>query len=364
MDFAAKRINFSEKAKRYGAAYWSTIALAGLSALLALMAAKLIWNVPKPFLITSGIGFLFSSLAFSISGSPLKGKLARRSCLLVSLWLTSTAGVLALIYWVDRGAWIWSALTGYDTAPTETVNDHKDFSIASFLESNQQFATDPGNPNNLVLNKGTFVFNETVVIPKGLKLSIKPGVSLRFGAGRSLISYSPIEARGTKIDPILFTAKTKWLKWGVVGVVDARNSVFEHVKFEHGRWAILNGKILPGNLSLLNSDSEILSSKFFNTYGKDAVYVHEGKILLKNNIFQNAYKDCLDMDNGHGRIYRNRFIDCDDEAIDLSGNYDVRIEDNVFLDKKGGRIAVDQKLEKEVRSLNVFGYSNRENKIQ
>ena len=109
---------------------------------------------------------------------------------------------------------------------------------------------------------------------------------------------------------------------------------------------------------LIDSDAEIQHAEFRNSFGKDAVYVRGGSVVVKESLFENAYKDGLDLDDGRAQISANRFVDCDDEAIDLSGDYHVEIFGNEILDARGGRVAAGQDLD-AIRARNSFGYSQR-----
>jgi polygalacturonase len=199
-------------------------------------------------------------------------------------------------------------------------------------------------------------FQETVVIPAGVMLTIEPGAVLRFGAGRSLVAYGPVQARGTAAVPIQFTARRKWLKWGAVVVVSSGRSVFEHVRFEHGRWALLDQIEFPGTLSIYGGDVEISNSIFQQTYGKDAVNVREANAVIRNNLVRDAHKDGLDFDGGRGMVFGNVFVDCGDEGIDLAGDYDLQVFDNQIFDSSGGRVEADQGRD-VILERNVFGYS-------
>jgi hypothetical protein len=197
---------------------------------------------------------------------------------------------------------------------------------------------------------------DTVVIPKGTSLTIEAGAKLQFRAGRSLISYSPIIAEGTPDAPILFSAKNKLLKWGAVGLVGTGPSLFAHVIFENGRQSFINELDFLGALSFINSDALIRDSKFTNLYGKDGVYVREGRVVVQNNLFKDTYKDCLDFNSGEGEITNNQFINCGDEGIDLSQNINVQVFDNLVLDPQGDFIGADFNLE-EIQALNSLGFS-------
>lgn len=343
--------------------------LAMLVALLLLLLLPLVhwvWGVPKPALVVTGVVFfIWSPIFWSISRPAIIGipttTISRQVAAYLSTGLLLLAIILGSIYWLDRAGWLWFRFTGYETALAEDLSHLVELSPQDFVERNPAFLIDPNDPTRLVLPKGTYLFNHTVLVPQGSILTIEPGTTLRFDAGRSLISYSPIIALGTDNDPVLFTAHNKWLKWGVVGIVQAGPSVFEHVRFEHGRLANVNNIEFFGALSLIETEAEIRYSQFVNLFGKDGIYGRYSHLLVEDNVFQDNFRDGLDMDGGTGRIIRNLFINCGDEGIDLSENDDfddIQVVDNIILDSKGGQIGAEYHLD-EILSINTLGFSNR-----
>ncbi len=329
-----------------------------------LAAARLFLKVPKTFLILIGGIFLFWSVVYWVFINNSKGKMTMAAAgkqigTLLAACLVTLALLLGSVYSLDRAGWLWYKLTGYEITVGEDLSSQVDLSINDFLNQHPFFTTAVNDPGNLILPKGEYTINKTIVIPRNLTLVIEAGTVLRFGAGRSLISYSPILARGTESDPILFIAKNKWLKWGVVGVVRNNGTVFEQVKFEDAREALVNGINFLGGLSFIESDGNITNSKFINSYGKDAVNVRKGTVIVHENLFQDVYRDCLDYDGATGEISHNQFINCGDEGIDLGMNFNVKVFGNTILDPRGGRISADYDLDKII-SQNTFGYSEAE----
>lgn len=318
----------------------------------------MIWHVPKPLLATAGLSFLVWLVVLRAWRKDFASPL-NLPAQLVAAWLIFTVLALGVIYRIDRGGWLWSAVTGYERYVSEDLADRIDLPVAAFLELYPMFSPDPETPNRIVLRRNAYEINESIVIPAGLSVSIEAGTIMRFGSGRSLISYSPIAAAGTAEQPIVFTARHRWLKWGSVAVVSAPRSVFEHVRFEHARSGVVNSVNLPGSLSVIRSDADITDSRFSKLFGKDALYVQEGHVSIRNNVFEDAIKDGVDMDGGTGQIVGNSFVDCGDEGIDLSGNYDVEVVNNRITDARGGRIAAEAGLE-AIRARNTFGYSGGE----
>lgn len=273
-------------------------------------------------------------------------------------WIVSSSLLLGTVYRIDRAGWLWFCLTGYEVTLPEDFPDGESLSIAEFLRAYPAFSADPEDSTKLVLSKGNHEFPKTVIVPCGTSLRIEPGAVLLFGTGRSLVSFSPIIARGTQAEPIVFTARCPMLRWGAVGVVDAGKSVFEFVRVDHGRHAVVNGHELTGSLSVLHADVEITHCEFRNLVGKDAVNVRNAQVLIRDNTFANTFRDGLDLDGSWGEVSHNRFIDCEDEGIDLSDNEEVRVFDNDVADSKGGRIAADVNLA-SIKASNILRRSDR-----
>lgn len=328
--------------------------------LLLIAIVRLIWNTPKTVTLLAVASFLIVSAIFWWLEPRFGPRLRRRGAafhagLLLASWLLPLSLLLGAVYTVDRAGWLWYRVSGYDTVLAQDLSDLVELSVAEFLEQHDIFSTDPQNDGGLLLATGVYDVNETVVIPRGTSLRIEPGAVVRFGAGRSLISYSPIIARGASEEPIHFNARNRWLKWGAVGIVEAGPSVFEHVIFENGREALVNGINFFGALSVINADVAIRHSQFIELAGKDGVNVQYGHAQIEDNVWRNIRKDGLDLDGGSGQVRRNTFIDCGDEGIDLSENgSDVVVEANTVLGRRAGRIAADNNLE-EILSRNTVG---------
>lgn len=343
---------------RLGAVDWP-LALAVTAAVgLALGGAQQSLGVPTRLVEWAGGAFLAWSVVYWAAWGARGGSVYARVAAWLVPWALAIAVVLAVVWQVDRGGWLWYRLTGYNVTIAEALGDRAGLTRADFLRRNPAFAAVPGDPAAVRLPAGEHDFAASVVIPRRTALVIEPGAVLRFGAGRSLVAYGPVTARGTDQRPIVFTARAKWLKWGSVGVIDAGPSVFEHVRFAHARQARVDGIDLVGGLSLIRADAEIAHGEFGPMFGKDALYVRDAGVRIHDTTVSDAFKDGLDFDGGGGVVRDNRFVDCGDEGIDLSGRLDVRVFDNTILDARGGRVAADDgALETELVLRNTLGYS-------
>jgi hypothetical protein len=257
------------------------------------------------------------------------------------------------IYYFDVPRKVVFKLTGKEIKVGEDFRHLIEFPIEDYLDSIMLFSIDPDNSMQILLRKDTYNINKTIVVPAGTHLTIEAGSVLSFKKGASLISYSPITARGTENEPIRFVAQNKESTWGVVGLVKADKSVFDYVKFENGDRALVNNQKFSGSLSLVDTDAEITNSEFLNLFGKDGVWVSKGDVTIRGNVFRDNSVDCLDLDYGSGEISDNEFINCGDEGIDLMENYNIEVFNNIIVSAGENGIDADNYLEK-ILGLNTI----------
>ncbi|MFW6069250.1 MAG: hypothetical protein ACOC9E_06685, partial [Chloroflexota bacterium] len=267
--------------------------------LFLIAVVRLIWRTPKTITLVAIGSFLLVSAVYWLLEPRLGARWRERGApfhigFSLASWILPLALLLGSVYTIDRAGWLWYQVTGYDTVLAQDLSSMVDVPIGDFLEQHDMFAVDPQNDGGILLARGVYDIDETVVIPRGTSLRIEPGAVVRFGAGRSLISYSPIIARGAPEEPIHFNARNRWLKWGAVGIVEAGPSEFEHVIFENGREAFVNGVNFFGALSVIHADVQIEHSRFSNLVGKDGVNVQYGHSRIEDNAWRNIRKDGLD----------------------------------------------------------------------
>lgn len=272
----------------------------------------------------------------------------------VGITLISITIILLLSgYYYDVPRKVVVKLTGKEIEVGEDFRHVINFPIEDLLDSIRLFAIDPNDATRVLIKKGTYYINKTIVVPAGTHLTIERGSVLSFEEGVSLISYSPITARGTEDQPILFVAHNEESAWGVVGVVMADKSVFDHVRFENGNRALVNNQRFSGSLSLVYTDAEITNSEFVNLFGKDGVWVLKGNVRISGNVFKDNRGDCLDFDYGSGEISNNEFINCGDEGIDLMGNYDVEVFRNRIVSAGDKGIDADNYIEEIMHANSI-----------
>ncbi len=198
-------------------------------------------------------------------------------------------------------------------------------SRSDFLKTYEVFR--PGlKPNQVVLPSGDAVIAKTVIVPRGIELTIMPGANVQLGAGVSIISYGKVFAIGQPNNPIAFQPADAEEPWGVFALLRAGSGgTFKDVYMQGGSGGRFNGIIFSGMLSAHYADLSVENALFENANqkgGDDAVNVKYGKATIKNSIFYKNAFDGLDLDfvDADSRIENTIFYGNGNDGLDISGS--------------------------------------------
>lgn len=189
-----------------------------------------------------------------------------------------------------------------------------------FLLRNAQF-TAGQNPDTVILLPGVHVFSQTVIVPKNLRFIMREDAELYFAPDVSLISYSPIEARGNAANPILMRPLIKNKSWGVFALINTdEKNVFRHTRIQGGKDATINGVYFSGMLSAHNADLEFRYGVIENAGADDGIRVLSGEAIITDTLFRNNGSDGIDIDfaKGESLFEKNLFVATGGDAMDLS----------------------------------------------
>jgi len=238
-----------------------------------------------------------------------------------------------------------------------TFHHFKDIAMSpqEFVSSRAGFFLRNGS---IVLSSGTHIMSGITVIPVGTTFIVSPGATLLFQEGASLVSYSPVEARGSEFARISFRPLREGVAWGVFGVAntgDAKN-VFEYVDMRGGSEANINGIFFSGMLSVYNADVVFSHNAVAGAYADDGLNVKYGTVDIINNIFEHNSADALDLDYiKHGIVSGNTFVENGNDGIDLSGAGSGLVIRNNTISRSGDKcISVGEKSEGNSISSNIL----------
>ena len=217
-----------------------------------------------------------------------------------------------------------------------------------FVQQHPQFLL---RKNQLFLPSGNYFSPNTIVIPADTQLTIAPRTKIWLGDKASIISYSPVIARGTINKPISFRAARSDQPWGVFAIFNTnRHSVFSHTIFQTGSQATINGSLVSGMLALHNADGTIINSRFEKAQGDDGLNTKGGLVTIKNNLFKDNSSDSLDVDFVHpySTVTNNQFYNTGGDAIDLSWS-NILINDNIVDGCSDKAISIGERSEPLIR---------------
>lgn len=176
--------------------------------------------------------------------------------------------------------------------------------------------------NDIVLPAGSYVFGSDVVVPKNAVLRLEPGVNIALAEGVSLVSYSPVEARGTASRPIKLRSANAQAPWGSFAILNngAKISTLEYVDAAGGGGDYINGTFTSGMVSIYYSDAVLSHIAIAESHSDDGMNLKYSHIDVANSLFHNNSADALDTDYVTGVIHDSAFTDNGNDGIDLSGS--------------------------------------------
>lgn len=171
--------------------------------------------------------------------------------------------------------------------------------------------------------------DETVIIPAGYTITLRPNSHFLLAPGVSLVSYSPIIADGTN-GAISFDSADPVKPFGVIAVLDTeRPSELRNVEIRHGSDAYLDGQYVSGATSFIRSEVRIYKSIFSESRAEDGLNIRYATTTIEDTRFLDNAHDGLDLDSSHGIVRNNAFERSGDQGIDL-GSSTIVFSNNRF----------------------------------
>ncbi len=191
---------------------------------------------------------------------------------------------------------------------------------------------------NYVLDEGTHIINEPIIIPSGYDFLIKKGSTLRMSKeSYILVEGGSIKMDGTENYPITITSFNPEEVWkGIYVNSNAKDNNYSNLNFvKVSNFSYFdNGRIqLTGGLNFIKSKVKISNSVISNSVSEDAINFVKSEFQVSSSKVNNTISDAIDIDFGNGEITNTTFDKVGGDAIDLSGS-DVYLKDinakNVF----------------------------------
>lgn len=189
--------------------------------------------------------------------------------------------------------------------------------------------------NRIVLKRGDWELNDNLIIPAGYMFVCGEGTKLDLKNNSTILSYSPLQFFGTEDNPIIISSSDSSGQ-GIAVLNTGEKSVLERVVFKNLSAPSQHGWQLTGAVTFYEADVSINNCIFSNNRrGDDFLNIIRSEFDINNTIFIDILSDAFDSDFSKGNISHSSFVNCGNDAIDISGT-NLKI-DNVFMDNIGDK---------------------------
>ena len=164
--------------------------------------------------------------------------------------------------------------------------------------------------NSLIFNKGIYLIDEDVNIPKLFDVRFEPGSELLISQGISVLIRGNLDILGTKGQPVKISNIDPNIPFGVfaaVGTGDTRVNI-SGLDLTGGSEDSMSGIFLSGALSLYHHKQVTLSnSNIYKNYADDGVNIKNSQVIIENNLLSSNFFDQIDLDYTTGIVVNNNF---------------------------------------------------------
>lgn len=187
----------------------------------------------------------------------------------------------------------------------------------------------------IIFKSGEWDIKKDLIIPEGYRAVAGEGVRLNLSNSASIISYSPVSFNGSEEEPVsIYSGDATGQGLLVLNANGA--SLLRYVNFDNLSNPVQDGFMASGAVTFYESPVKISDCTFSNNRGgDDYLNIIRTDFELVRTVIRNTAFDAFDGDFTNGKIEDVHFINCGNDAIDLSGSA-VRIVD-VYVDKAGDK---------------------------
>jgi hypothetical protein len=184
------------------------------------------------------------------------------------------------------------------------------------------------------IKPGEFRLHRDLIIPPGYTFVCRAGVRLNLSKGAKILSYSPLAWSGTEQNPVLIYSADSTGQ-GLVVVSARSTSMLDHVVFNNLSNPSQHGWELTGALTFYESPVHLSHCQIIGNRSEDGLNIIRSEYTIDQTLFRQTSSDAVDADFANGTITNSHFINCGNDAIDISGS--VADLHNIFVDGAGDK---------------------------
>jgi hypothetical protein len=161
--------------------------------------------------------------------------------------------------------------------------------------------------------------NRNLVIPAGNRVIAGEGVELNLSNSAVILSYSPLEFRGSEEAPIVISSADS-TGLGLVVMNTGKGSVLEHVHFKNLSNPVQEGWELTGAVTFYEAPVTITNCVFEANRSEDGLNIIRSSFKINRSYFKDTQADAFDGDFVTGEMNDVVFSTCGNDAVDISGS--------------------------------------------
>ncbi len=169
----------------------------------------------------------------------------------------------------------------------------------------------------IVFDSGDFTIEENLIFPEGYKIIINEGFRLSLEKGSSIISGSPMIAKGSEEFPVTFCSDDSTGR-GIVFLNCKSKSVFKNTNFINLNLNVKKNDTYKAMITTYGSSMEFKSC-VFSSEAEKAISFYKSQLIIQNSQFFNFKDKAVDIHFGKLKCQRLEFSNCE-TAIDINGS--------------------------------------------
>ncbi|MBI3334511.1 CotH kinase family protein [Candidatus Pacearchaeota archaeon] len=169
------------------------------------------------------------------------------------------------------------------------------------------------------IKPGTWIVNESLIIPAGYRVHVGEGTSLDLTSKSLILSYSPLQLEGSQERPVSVYS-SDGTGQGLVVLQARDSSTVSWTRFENLTSADKSNWQLTGAVTFYESPVAFDNVYFGSFHAEDILNIKQSSFSLTNSVFNQSTSDCLDIDFGTGRIESVKAYGCGNDGLDFSGS--------------------------------------------
>lgn len=218
------------------------------------------------------------------------------------------------------------------------------------LIKNKFISIDSKN-KTIFIKKGEWKINKPLIIPEDYTLFIKEGTIIDLTNNAYIKSNSPCIFTGTKNMPITIHSSDTSGQ-GLFVIAPNQLSKFDYVNFNHLKSINQKTWQLSGSVTIFESPVSFINCTFKNMLSEDALNIIRTTFEIDACEFQNIKSDAFDGDFVNGSITASKFLNCENEGIDVSGSK-IKISNTLLSQIKDKGISCGEESSVEANNVTI-----------